>query len=159
MKLNRILFVVFAMLLLIPSSFAQDDAAVTNAELEKYAIAMDSIETLKTHLIATITDMVENNTKVSASRYNELSRIVDDSTKLVEASATADEINAIKEIVAKKQEETNKINEIFQSLAKDYIGAATYNKVRKALGADAELKSKYDAMMAKFKEQEESENN
>jgi hypothetical protein len=41
---------------------------------------------------------------------------------------------------------------VFQSLAKDYIGASTYNKVRSALKSDAELKAKYNAMLAKLKE-------
>jgi hypothetical protein len=87
MKLNRLLMVVFAMLLT-SASFAQDDKTVSDEELQKYAIAMDSIETLKQNLITVITDLVENNPKVSASRYNELSRIIDDSTKLITASAT-----------------------------------------------------------------------
>jgi uncharacterized protein YpuA (DUF1002 family) len=143
--------VVFAMFLT-SASFAQDDKTVSDEELQKYAVAMDSIETLKQNLISVITDLVENNPKVTAGRYNELSKIINDSTKLVETSATDEEVNAIKEIVARKKEETDKINEVFQSLAKDYIGASTYNKVRSALKSDAELKTKYDALLAKLKQ-------
>ena len=39
------------------------------------------------------------------------------------------------------------INNAFQSLAKDYVGVASYNKIKKALATDEELKSKYEAML------------
>ena len=149
MKLTKLLIPVVLMLLASPLA-AQDAAAVTDEELQKYAVAMDSIEELKANLIETISEMVKNNEKVTAARYNDLSRFIDDETKLKELNATEEEVAAIKEIIAKKDEESAKINSTFQSLAKDYVGAAVYNKVRKALAADAELKSKYDALLAEL---------
>jgi hypothetical protein len=147
MKLHKLFFSIVLMIMLASPTMAQDAASVTDEELKKYAVAMDSIEVMKNHLIKVITEMVEHNEKITATRYNELSRIIDDEVKLTEAKATAEEIAAIKAVVAKKEEETAKINETFQSLAKDYVGAGTYNKVRSALKSDSELKSKYDALM------------
>lgn len=148
MKLTK-LFIPVVLMLLASPLFAQD-AAVTDEELQKYAVAMDSVEELKANLIETISEMVKNNEKITAARYNDLSRFIDDEAKLKELNATEEEVAAIKEIIAKKDEESAKINAAFQSLAKDYVGAAVYNKVRKALAADAELKSKYDAMLAEL---------
>ncbi len=53
----------------------------------------------------------------------------------------------MKEIIARRDEETKKINTTLQSLAKDYVGAATFNKIRNAIKSDAALKAKYDELM------------
>lgn len=130
-----------------PVAHAQDDA-ITDDDLNRYAVAMDSIENMKTTLIATITEMVKGNEEVSAARYNDLSKIIDDEVKLTEAEATPVEIEFVKAVATKKEEETAKINEAFQSLAIDYIGAKTYNAVKKALAEDEAMKLKYEALLA-----------
>ncbi|HRJ31893.1 MAG TPA: hypothetical protein PLV21_17685 [Cyclobacteriaceae bacterium] len=128
---------------------AQD--AVSDEELKKYAIVMDSIDNMKKDLMETISEMVKNNEVISGARYNELSKIITDETKLAAAKATPEEIAAIKEIIKAKDEGTAKIQETFKSLATDYIGAASFNKVKKAITENAEIKSKYDAIMAELK--------
>jgi hypothetical protein len=37
-------------------------------------------------------------------------------------------------------------------MAKDYVGASTYNKVKKAITEDGEVKSKYETILNKLKE-------
>ncbi len=133
------------------SVFAQDTAVtVSEEELTKYATAMDSINEMSASLRLMITDMVKNGKVMNAARYNEISKIINDETKLTEAKATPEEIAFAKEVAAKRDEESAKINQAFQSLAKDYVGAATFNKVKKALAADAELKGKYDVMISEM---------
>ncbi|HRK54415.1 MAG TPA: hypothetical protein PK185_10915 [Cyclobacteriaceae bacterium] len=141
----KVLFLFLITSMMSTMAIAQDDA-ITDEDLKKYAVAMDSIENMKGHLIETITEMVKGNEEVSASRYNELSKIIDDETKLAEAEATEVEIEFVKSVAAKKEEETAKINEAFQSLAVDYIGAKTYNAVKKALIEDEEIMAKYKAI-------------
>ncbi|MCB0492815.1 MAG: hypothetical protein KDC93_10405 [Cyclobacteriaceae bacterium] len=141
----KVLFLFLMVSMMSNMAIAQDDA-ITDEDLKKYAVAMDSIESMKGHLIETITEMVKGNEEVSASRYNELSKIIDDETKLTEAEATEVEIAFVKSVAAKKVEETAKINEAFQSLAVDYIGAKTYNAVKKALKEDEEIIAKYKAL-------------
>jgi hypothetical protein len=140
-------FPLFVLMLFSSTLMAQQNT-VTDDELMKYAVAMDSIDNMTKSLLATITEMVKSSDQVTAARYNELSKIIKDESKLAEANATPEEIAAVKEIVNKKEEETIKINETFQALAKEYVGAAVYNKVKKALASDAELKSKYQAILA-----------
>lgn len=141
----KVLFLFLMTSMMSTMAIAQDDA-ITDEDLKKYAVAMDSIENMKGHLIETITEMVKGNEEVSASRYNELSKIIDDETKLAEAEATEVEIEFVKSVATKKEEETAKINEAFQSLAVDYIGAKTYNAVKKALKEDEEIMAKYKAL-------------
>lgn len=142
----KVLSVVF-MIAMAASAYAQDAAAVTDEELKKYAVAMDSINELQAELNGTIKVMVTSNATVPAARYNELFKIINDEGKLLEANATSDEVNFVKQVIAKKEEGTAKIKQTYQSLAKDYVGATAFNKVKKALAADEALKTKYQGLM------------
>ncbi len=144
----KVLFLFLAISTIGTVAKAQDEDAITDDDLKRYAVAMDSIEHMKTRLIETITDMVKGNEEVTAARYNDLSKLIDDEAKLKELEATEVEIEFVKAVAAKKEEETAKINEAFQSLAIDYIGAKTYNAVKKALSEDSEMKAKYETMLA-----------
>ncbi|HEY9049227.1 MAG TPA: hypothetical protein VIN08_25170 [Ohtaekwangia sp.] len=138
---------VFFMALFSAKLFAQDAAAVTDEELKKYAIAMDSVNEMQAVLSGQIKQMVTTNQNVTAARYNELFKIIGDEGKLLEANATPDEISFVKEVIAKKDAGTAKIKETYQLLAKDYVGAAAFNKVKKAISSDETLKTKYQTLM------------
>jgi hypothetical protein len=142
-------FVILSMVLIGGITQAQDEA-ITDEDLKKYAVTMDSVQSMTDQLIETISELVKSNEDVSAARYNELYKIIDDTTKLTEANATEVEIAFVNQVLARKDEETAKINLAFQSLAKDYVGAKNYNAIKKALKADAELKQKYDSMLAEL---------
>jgi hypothetical protein len=126
---------------------SQQQEQVTDEELKKYAVAMDSISDMKASLLEEISDIVKENGKMTNARYNELSKIVDDPAKLAKVKATPEEIALLEKVAEKKNEGTVEINNTFQALAKDYVGAASYNKVKKALATDSALKSKYEAML------------
>lgn len=130
---------------------SSQDAAVTvtDDELKKYAIAMDSVDNMKAELQKTMAELVKSSTKINGARYNVLSKIINDEAKLAEAKATPEEIEGVKEVLAKKDEGTAKIQQAVQSLAKDFVGAAVYNKVKKAL-ADPAVKARYDAILAEI---------
>lgn len=132
------------------SSAYSQEATVSDEELTKYATAMDSINEMSAEVKVMITDLVKNGKVMTATRYNEISKIITNETKLTEAKATPEEIAFAKEVATKKDEATARINTTFQSLAKDYVGAATFNKVKKALTTDAALKSRYDSLMAEL---------
>ncbi|MBL7876862.1 MAG: hypothetical protein JNL53_14435 [Cyclobacteriaceae bacterium] len=135
-------------------SFAQD-TAVSEEELTKYATVMDSINEMTLAVQATLSDMVKESEVMNGTRYNEISKIIDDPTKLNEAQATPEEIAFVNAVAEKKKEETVKINQAFQSLAKDYLGASTYNKVKKALSTDPELRKQYDALISEMEKDNE----
>jgi hypothetical protein len=137
-------------------SFAQD-ATVSEEELTKYATVMDSINEMTIVVQATLSDMVKDSEVMNSTRYNEISQIIDDKAKLDATAATPEEIAFVNEVAKTKKEETLKINQAFQSLAKDYLGAATYNKVKKALSADPELKKQYDALLAEMEKDNQVE--
>lgn len=151
MKLTKFCLALFLMLGF-QGVFAQDE--VTEEELKKYAVVMDSIDNMKEDLINTISEMVKNNEKVTAARYNDLSKIINEETKLAEAEATPEEVEAIKEILKFKDEGTAKIQETFKTLATEFVGAAVYNKVKKAIAENAETKAKYQELLAELNKED-----
>jgi hypothetical protein len=146
MKLKFFSLVCF-MALFSTKLFAQDAAAITDEELKKYAIAMDSVNEMQAVLSGEIKEMVTTSQSISAQRYNELFKIINDEGKLLEAGATPEEISFVKEVIAKRDAGTAKIKETYQLLAKDFVGAAAFNKVRKAISSDEGLKTKYQSLM------------
>jgi len=146
----------FLIALLLIASFGvraqeAESTAVSDDELERYAVMMDSIDEMRVSLLSEISEMVKGNEKISVTRYNELSKIIDDQEKLTAANATPEEIAAIKEVQERKDSGTVRINDAFKALAKEYVGASTYNKVRKALKDDTEVKSKYQTLLDELK--------
>jgi hypothetical protein len=115
--------------------------------LKKYAIAMDSVNEMQAVLSGEIKEMVTTSQTISAQRYNELFKIINDEGKLLEANATPEEISFVKEVLAKRDAGTAKIKETYQLLAKDFVGAAAFNKVRKAISSDEGVKTKYQSLM------------
>lgn len=131
---------------------AQDAEAVSDDELQRYAVMMDSIDEMRVGLLSKISEMVKSTDKITVARYNDLSKIANDAAKLEEAKATPDEVSFLKEIQATKDSGTSEINTTFKTMAKEYVGASTYNKVKKAISEDGDAKSKYEAMLNKLKE-------
>ena len=152
----KYLVIMFAFVFAVFShAYAQDpeqeqvagEEQITDEELKKYAVVMDSINDMKATLLKEIGDMVKEDGKMTNARYNELSKIANDEAKLAQAKATDAEKTLLKKVAEKKAAGTEEINTTFQSLAKDYVGAESFNKIKKALTTDEELKSKYEAML------------
>lgn len=150
MLLKKMFICLLVMVAVTSTTFGQDAPVISDEELKKYAVAMDSISDMTEQLKATLNEKVKSNEKITGTRYNQLSGIIGDEAKLAEANATPEEIAFIKEVLALKDEETAKIQQTFQTLAKEYVGASAFNKIRSALKTDAELKAKYDAMLAEI---------
>lgn len=147
MKQSAILITSF-LVLAASSVFAQDQ--ITEDELMKYAVAMDSINDMKSTLLKEIDEMVASNEKMTNARYNELYAIMGDETKLQAAKATEEEIAFMKKVADTKSEGTVEITDTFKKLAKEYVGATSYNKVKKALATDKVLEAKYKTMLAEL---------
>ena len=133
-----------------PSESAQPGSTeITDEELEKYAVTMDSVNDMKQSLLKEITNMVKSNEKMTNARYNELSKILDDEAQLAKAKATPEEIAFMKDVAAKKEEGTARIQETFQTMAKDFVGASSFNKIKDALDADPDVQKRYQEQLSK----------
>jgi RecA/RadA recombinase len=129
---------------------------ITDEELIRYAVVMDSVETMREAAKLAIEEMVKSNENMTGTRYNELSKIMSDANKLAAANATEEEVAFINEVKEKSDAIKAEINAAFQSMAKDYIGEGgrTYNKISKALRTDADLKARYAAILEKVQSDE-----
>ncbi len=145
MKFNIAFLIVLITTILYSSAQAQ---GVTDEELKKYVIAMDSLETLKVQLTTVINNISKGNSNISSNRFNELMPVINNEVKLTEAKATPDEIAYVKKAVATRDEETMKFQKAFQSLINDFVGEAVFTKVRNGIRTDTGLKKKYDSLMA-----------
>ncbi len=150
----RNFIMLFALFFVVQTINAQDattaKSEITDEELEKYAVTMDSVEDMKASLLEDISEMVEANEKMTNARYNDLSKIIDDEAALKEAKATPEEIAFLKEVAAKKEEGTKKIQETFQTMAKEFVGASSYNKIKDQLKTNPELKKRYESQLDKL---------
>ncbi|MFA0963926.1 hypothetical protein AB9P05_19120 [Roseivirga sp. BDSF3-8] len=137
--------------------FAQDDEVPTDEELKAYIVVMDSIEDMKISIGERVNEMIQSSELMQGGRrYKELDATKGDSVKLVEISATEEEIAEYDAIIAYTDSLTILFKENYTTLIKDDLGAGTYNKVRKA-ERDPEVKERMKAIREEMKEEEESE--
>lgn len=117
---------------------------ITDEDLKKYAVTMDSVQDMQTSLQELIAKTVQTNTVMEVARYNELFKFTNDEAKLKENNATPEEIAFLKQIEDLRKVNIERINQTYQALAKDYVGLKTFNTIRKSLSSDQELKARYD---------------
>jgi hypothetical protein len=117
---------------------------ITDEDLKKYAVTMDSVEAMQESLRQIVAEAVQKNTVMPVARYNELFKIIDDEAKLKEANATKEETEFVHQINDLRKMNIERINTTYQSLAKDYVGLKAFNAIRKSLQSDQALKARYD---------------
>lgn len=158
MMKTRVMILAFLLACFGNIAFAQDatDEGISDEELKRYAVAMDSVEDMKATLMAKITEKVESTDLMENSRYNDLTKIIDDEAALKAAEATPEEIAFVKEISVMKDEGAKEIKDTFMAMAKEYVTASTYNRVSKALKSDPEVKTRYQAIFEEVSKDDES---
>jgi hypothetical protein len=130
-----------------------DTASITDEDLKKYAVVMDSVEAMKQNLLSEISTKIKSNGKIKISRYNELSKAINDEAKLAELKATPQEIAFVKEVSVMKTEGAAKISDTVEILAKDFVGAEKYNNIKNSLTTNTELKARYDEIFSEVQSQ------
>ncbi len=137
------------------------EVEISDDELMRYAIVMDSIDVMKENAKETISAMVESNEEMTGARYNDLSKIIDDAEKLASSDATEAEITFVKSVKDKGDEVTSEIQSTFQDLAINYLGdgGRNYKKIKTALKSDETVKARYEAIVKKMKEDDSTAEN
>lgn len=143
MKITKVLIPCLLMLVALGSK-AQKTAEISDDDLKKYAVTMDSVAGMQESLREIVAEVVRANTVMPVSRYNELFKIAEDQEKLKAANATPEEIAFLKQIDDLRKTNIERINATYQALAKDYVGLKAFNAIRKSLQSDQQLKARYD---------------
>lgn len=144
-------------LLALDFSAVAQDAEITDEDLQKYATIMNQIDVLKVDLKAKTNEMVKGNELMDGGRkYKAIKGAKGDEAKLSEIGATEEEVTAFNTIEESIDAMKVEFKTTYTSLIKEDLGAGTYNKVKKGLAADAELKTKYDAILTALAESAET---
>lgn len=142
MKIAKVLIPCFLLLVAVGSKAQTTE--ITDEDLKKYAVTMDSVQDMQTTLQELVAETVRANTVMPIPRYNDLFKFTNDEAKLKENNATPEEIAFLKQIDDLRKVNIERINQTYQALAKDYVGLKTFNAIRKSLPSDQELKARYD---------------
>lgn len=122
------------------NTYAQE---VTDADLYKYAVLMETLDLFKTELTGQVTTYVEQQDPAIKNRYNELAG--------GEAPANDTEKQFIDNVNKMQSERTSEFNEAFKTMVKRVLGAQTYATVKKGIASDSGIKARYDAIVQTIK--------
>ncbi|MFD2200637.1 hypothetical protein [Shivajiella indica] len=148
-------FAVLMLGILSMQGFAQEAEEVTEEELVKYAAMEAKVQAFIQEKQTTMEEMIKENEVIGGgARYNELKAAWGNEDKLKEIEATDEEKTAYSEIQAYIDSIGDEVKEYMTGLIMDQevLGAATYNKVRRAISADPSVKEKIDSLVAEIKQ-------
>lgn len=145
MKISKILIPCFFLLAALGSK-AQSTTAISDEDLKKYAVTMDSVAGMQETLRQIVAETVQTNKVITVERYNQLFKIANDEAKLTEAQATPEEKTFLKQVEDLRTVNIGRINATYQALAKDYVGLKAFNAIRKSLDSDKDLKARYETV-------------
>ena len=140
---------------------AQDAAyPVTEEEMMKFAAMEESVSHFLQEKQDALVEMVKNDEVLGgAARYNEIKSAWGKDDKLAEIKISEEERAAYQKIQDYINSMTEQVKEFKLEQIKnpEVLGAATYNKVNKAMNADPELKKKVSEMIAQLKQKRAEE--
>jgi len=136
---------------------AQDASdEVTDDEMKRYARMEAKVAAFVQEKQSTLEEMIKNNEVLGGgARYNEIKAAWGKADKLESIQLKDDEKAAYEEIQSYIDSIGEEVKAYMVELIKDndVLGAATYNKVKKALNADPSLKEKMNNMIEELKKE------
>lgn len=156
-------FKVFSLFLIagllgIGSAMAQSDAEVSDEDLKSYIMVMDSVDQLRTQLSEDVSEMIKSHELMDGGRaYSKIKAANGDAEKLEEEGVSEEQVEAYEELQEQVSEMQAELNSTFSEMVKEHVGVANYNKIRKGLNSDEELKARYETLAAEMNEGEEAE--
>jgi hypothetical protein len=155
MKRMKKLVVFLMMGFMFVQAFAQGTSEdVTDEELLKYATVEDSTAAFLEGKQAELEDMIKNDeTLGGAARYNQMKGAWGNEQKLEEINATAEEKEAYQRIQSSIENLGKEVVKFKTELIMnpEVLGAATYNKVKKAVDSDPSIKERLNNLIAELK--------
>ncbi len=160
--MNKSIFFYLSLMLTLVISFnasaQEEEEEITEEEIRLFAWMEDTVAYYKEVQETVISENI-NASEVLKGMYNDIKQAYPDSVKLVEIGATAEQITAYEDIVKFTEERIESIRQLKIDLIKEEVTVKAYNKIRKAMKTDPELKAKVDEYMAEFKALREDNEN
>lgn len=123
---------------------------VSDENLRRYAILMETIDAMKSEISVTLNDMIKNQEGITGKRFSELSKGEGDPASEFEQKF----MDTIEEM---KKERIEAIKEVNQLLATKMLpdGGKTYKIIKAAIDSDEEVKARYESILAKIQNPKE----
>ncbi|MCH7408364.1 hypothetical protein MM239_03065 [Belliella sp. DSM 111904] len=159
--MKRVFVLAFLMLgmMSVQVNAQEDTEEVTEEEMAKFASMEAKVAKFLANKQAEMEEMIKSNEVIEGggARYNEIKAAWGDEEKLAEKNVTDEEkkeFQRIQDFIGSigddiKQYKTDLI------MDQEVLGAATYNKVNKAIKEDPEVKEKVDTLIAEYKSKED----
>jgi len=133
---------------------AQDEAPLTDDELTKYASVMLFADTEKAKMGTVYNERIKGEELMNGGRrFKEIKDAKGDDAKLQELNVTEEELAVFNSIQEEYEAMVATFKEAYTAKIKDkeVLGAGLYNRIRKELKTDADLKARYDAIFEQLK--------
>ncbi|MEO9485192.1 MAG: hypothetical protein ABJG47_17165 [Ekhidna sp.] len=125
---------------------AQEETTLSDEELTSYATVMVWGKLEKSNMTGIYNGWISESDELAAKRFSEIKKAKGDSVKLEMLEVNDTELTAFNTIQMKYDSMIDSFRTTYKGKIKEEIGNGLYNKIRKALKTDAELKSKYQAI-------------
>lgn len=136
---------------------AQEAREYSDEELTSYATVMVWAEEEKGKMTRVYNEWINANEALNAPRFLDIKKAKGDSIKLLEIEATELEVMAFNKILTDYDSMTAVFKEVYVGKIKGDIGAELYNALKADLTSNAQIKERYEAIVAGLKEEGESE--
>lgn len=137
------------------SVMAQTESDISDENLRSYIMVMDSVDELRTQLSEDVSEMIKSHELMDGGRaYSKIKSADGDLEKLEEEEITEEQVEAYEELQGQLEEMQAELNSTFSEMVKEHVGIAEYNKIRKGLRSDEELKARYDELVAEMNKEE-----
>jgi hypothetical protein len=148
---------IVSMVILGNVSYAQDE--IKDDDLWKYAMLNEVIDLMKKDLSAEVNNMIRVQESMTGPRYKELAQTKGDTNKLAAIDAKNYEIKFLELINRLKDERTKAIKVVNQELATKMLGnrGKTYKAIKSELDSNADLKSRYEGIVASLQRDSSSD--
>ena len=153
MKKITIILGVFVAILATNFNLSAQDAEISDDNLKLYATVMAKIDVLKSDMKTAVNDMVKGEELMTGGRrYKELKGAKGDEAKYAEIGATEEELAAFNTIMENIGNLKAEFKTSTSTLVKEELGASVYNKVKRALKTDADMKTRYEVIVSALNE-------
>jgi hypothetical protein len=138
--------------LLISNASVWAQGEITDNDLRKYAVQSQVITYMKKDISIEINKMIKAQDGMTGQRYKELASAKGDEAKLAAVDAKDFEIQFMALTNKLKEDRKDAIKSVNTSLATKMVGdkGKVYKAIKAALKTDADLKARYDVILAEI---------
>ena len=142
---------IYFLVFVIGTGFANaQDVEISDANLKAYAIANAGVKSITSTISPMVNDLLSKQEGMTGQRFKELQATKGDADKLAGIEAQEWEMKFLDTVNEEIDERKQAAKDLINLMAKYALGSSKYKAIRDGLKSDADLKARYDAILAKF---------